>query len=307
MKKNATLLTVICLFVTTLNAQTIAEKEAIKAFCGCFEVDFKYKETFAADENYEFHKPYTAKALELILLEEESPTKMVLQHILVINDTLFIKHWRQDWEYQSDQLFSFTGNKTWDIRPSKPGTTNGQWSQEVYGTDDTPRYSGSATWFLADGKRMWENTSDTPLPRREYKKRSDYDILRRTNGLIITDHGWIHEQDNQKIVLTDAGEQLLVEEKGRNTYVHTDPERCEKARQWWEARSGYWKHVRQNWDEWLAQPGQYKVEKRQGNDFLPYELAGLEEQDFENEAKLQKSIAEILNKYREKVEVLSNE
>jgi hypothetical protein len=306
MKKILTLSAAIFI-ATSIFAQTTAEQEAIKAFCGCFEVDFKYKETFAADKNYEFHEPYSAKALELIFLEEESPTKMVLQHVLVINDTFFIKHWRQDWEYQSDQLFSFTGNKTWDIHPQRPGTTNGQWSQEVYGTDDTPRYSGSATWFLADGKRTWENTSDTPLPRREYKKRSDYDLLRRTNGLIITDQGWIHEQDNQKIVLTDSGEQLLVEEKGRNTYVRTDPQRCEKAKQWWESRRGYWKHVRQNWDEWLSQPGQYKVEKRQGKDFLPYELAGLEDQDFESEAELQKSITAILKKYRTRVEVLSNE
>ncbi len=307
MRKLFTLAIAVLLTATALQAQTIAEKEAIKSFCGCFEVEFKYKETFATDENYEFYDPYQTKALELIVLEEETPGKLVLQHVLVINDSFFIKHWREDWEYQTDHLFAFQGNKTWDVTMPASSRTAGQWSQEVYGTDDTPRYSGSATWFLSDGERRWENTSDTPLPRREYKKRSDYDLLRRTNGLIITDWGWIHEQDNQKIVLTEEGEKLLVEEKGRNTYRRTNPERCQKAKDWWEARRPFWKNVRAEWNDWLTQPGSYTVNKKQGNDFLPYELAGLEDQEFFSDQEAREAIRKVLDKYRSSAEAPANE
>src|SRR5690606_28469620 len=155
------------------------------------EVEFKYTETFSNENDYELHEPYYADALELVMLEEETPEKLVLQHVLVINDTFFIKHWRQDWEYQPDQLFSFHGNATWESTRLHPGSTSGQWSQEVYEVNDSPRYAGTATWFLADGKKVWESTSDAPLPRREYTKRSDYQIMRRTNGLFIEDWGWV--------------------------------------------------------------------------------------------------------------------
>ena len=68
------------------------------------------------------------------------------------------------------------------------------------------------------GRRVWENTANAPLPRREYTKRSDYQVMRRLNSHILTDDGWVHEQDNEKIVVEEDGEYVLVEEKGRNTY-----------------------------------------------------------------------------------------
>mgnify|MGYP001803665945 CR=1 FL=1 len=108
MKKN-TLLFVLLLLASAGFSQSAAEIEAVKSFCGCFEVEFKYAETFAHEEGYEFHEPFQAKALELVVMEEETPTKMVMQHILVISDSFFIKHWREDWEYQAIHLFTFVG------------------------------------------------------------------------------------------------------------------------------------------------------------------------------------------------------
>ncbi len=290
-----------CLVLVTsmLDAQSPAEIAAIKGFCGCFEVDFRYKETFATDDNYEFHDPYQASALELVVAEEETADKLVLQHILIINDTMFIKHWREDWEYEPDQAFTFLGNNTWEAMAIE-GTT-GQWSQEVYGTDDTPRYSGAATWFLADGKQVWENTADCPLPRREYTKRDDYHLMRRTNRLIVEDWGWIHEQDNEKVILTEKGEKVLVEEKGRNTYRRTEMERCQAAADWWATKGGFWQEVRYEWNQYLAQPRRYTVHKKQGEDFLPYELHDLEEQTFSSPAATRAAIQKTLAKYRQEV------
>ena len=49
-----------------LNAQKKQDIEAIKEMCGCFEIDFKFSETFQYinDSNYSKSKNYNAKALE---------------------------------------------------------------------------------------------------------------------------------------------------------------------------------------------------------------------------------------------------
>lgn len=52
----------------------------------------------------------------------------------------------------------------------------------------------------ADGKDYWENKTSSPLPRREYTKRDDYNVMLRGNRHEITDYGWMHEQDNDKMI-----------------------------------------------------------------------------------------------------------
>src|SRR4051812_44675223 len=95
---------IICLFVAAAfaigtNAQTKKEKEAIKSLCGCFDVGFMYAETFSPSNTYSFKKPYDAHGLEWIF-PIESDDIIVLQHLLVINDSVIVKHWREDWEYE---------------------------------------------------------------------------------------------------------------------------------------------------------------------------------------------------------------
>jgi hypothetical protein len=298
MKQIFTSLAFLLLASFTMTAQSNEEREAIKEMCGCFEVDFKYAETFAHQEDYEFYDPYEASALELVIMEEESPTKMVLQHLLVINDTMFIKHWRQDWEYEPKRLFTFQGNDTWESSRLKSKDTRGQWSQEVYQVDDSPRYSGTATWFLADGKKVWENTSNAPLPRREYTKRSDYQIMRRTNGHVIEDWGWTHEQDNEKVALVAKGEKLISEEKGRNTYRRTDSERCTKAIDWWESRRAFWKLVREDWDEYLSQSRTFHIKPKVDNKRMYKKMYDLESTEYATEKEARKAIKELLDAYR---------
>ena len=65
--------------------------------CGCFDVQFEYAETFARDTAYHpVLKPYKARAVEYVTVAEESADNIVLQHLLVVNDAMVIKHWRQD-------------------------------------------------------------------------------------------------------------------------------------------------------------------------------------------------------------------
>jgi len=229
-------------------AQPAKDTESIKSLCGCYDIDFKYAETFAADSNYKLAKPYTAHGREWVEAIESQPGKFVFQHLLVINDSMIIKHWREDWKYENTELLSFEKSGTWKKINLPASAVKGQWTQTVWEVDDAPRYQGTATWFHADGKNIWENNTDAPLPRREYSTRSDYNVLNRTNRISITSDGWMHEQDNQKII-RKAGDadRLLVSEKGYNIYHKVADAKCAAAKNWWAKNNTEWKKVREDW------------------------------------------------------------
>jgi hypothetical protein len=96
---------------------------------------------------------------------------------------------------------------------------------------------------------VWTNTSDAPLPRREYTTRSDYNVLRRQNRIHLTPTGYIHEQDNDKVLRTETGDKVLVQEKGLNNYTRVDNSKCAIAKTWWEQHRAFWLDVRAVWQE----------------------------------------------------------
>ena len=89
----------------------------------------------------------------------------------------------------------------------------------MYQVDDSPRYGGTASWVHVDGRHYWEGVADAPLPRREFSKRDDYNVMKRINHQEITTDGWLHEQDNDKILRDEKGDHLIAREKGWNTYT----------------------------------------------------------------------------------------
>jgi hypothetical protein len=76
--------------------------------------------------------------------------------------------------------------------------------------------------------------------------------LRRGNRIVLNDSGYVHEQDNQKIIRTGKTDKLLVEEKGINSYVRLKDSECLAAKVYWEKNQAYWAKVRAAWDEYLA-------------------------------------------------------
>jgi len=238
------------LSVEAQEAKKVQDQKAIKDMCGCFEVSFKYTETFSPEIDYEKKLDYTAYALEWAELIEDKEDEISIQHLLVINDTMVIKHWRQDWLFEDDSKFVYDTGNTWIFIDQDKDEVQGKWTQKVYQVDDSPRYSGTATWVHYDGKTYWENESNSPLPRREYTKRDDYNLMKRGNRQEITDEGWVHEQDNKKIVKQDDNnESLLVMEKGYNTYTRVEDEQCLAAKEWWSDNKKYWSKVRKIWDD----------------------------------------------------------
>jgi len=165
----------------------------------------------------------------------------------MIDDSTVIKHWREDWAYEDPILYTYSGNRTWVKHDRGAAAVKGKWTQSVWEVDDGPRYQGTSNWVTTDNKTFWESTVDAPLPRREYTVRNDYNIMRRDNRIVINDSGWVHEQDNDKILQADSSRKLLAQEKGINSYVHIPDQRCAAARAWWEKNKAFWQVVREQW------------------------------------------------------------
>ena len=252
-KLNINNLIIILLLVSPIitNAQKKQDIEAIKEMCGCFEIDFKFSETFqySNDSNYSKSKNYNAKALEYAKLIKDEKGHISIQHLLVMGDYI-IKHWRQDWIFQNKDLLKYDGNNTWKYISKTKKDVKGQWTQKVFQVDDSPRYEGSATWVHADGKSYWENSSYAPLPRREHTKRNDYNIMIRGNRHEITEDGWVHDQDNFKVVKDSESdsELIIASEKGINYYTRVDESNCKEAIKWWDENNEKWLLVLEKWN-----------------------------------------------------------
>ena len=225
--------------------------KSIKSMCGCYDVKFNFAETFQYAKDSATYKPSQTKhesALEWVELVEDTPNKIVMQHLLIVSDDMIIKHWRQDWLYENTDLYSYNKNTSWKYQKLDKKAVKGQWTQKVYQVDDSPRYEGSATWVHVDGKDYWTNVTDAPLPRREHTKRNDYNVLKRRNIHEITATGWNHEQDNDKLIRDDSGKDvLLAQEKGLDVYTKVPDIKCIAGQKWWKENNALWKNVRDKW------------------------------------------------------------
>jgi hypothetical protein len=298
MKRFAVFTSLLLLFTVVTNAQSKKEqdKNAIKEMCGCFEVTFNFAETFnySQDSLYKPSKTKVDKGLEWAQLVTDEDDKVVIQHILQVGnpaEPMIVKHWRQDWLYENTDLYVYNGDNNWTFEKKPTDAVAGQWTQKVYQVDDSPRYEGSASWVHVDGKSYWENTTPAPLPRREYTKRADYNITMRGNRHEITSEGWVHDQDNAKI-LRKAGEDdfVLAKEKGYNTYVKVPDARCQAAADWWTKNDDKWAMVRTKWDEVFARDTDLTLKEKVENKVLYKHL-------FNEEVNAKEDIAAIIESF----------
>ncbi|WP_282030827.1 DUF6607 family protein [Winogradskyella eximia] len=256
MKRVVPVLVIVLAFTLSSNAQKkkTLDQEAIKAMCGCFEVTFNFTETFnySSDSLYRPSETKVDKGLEYAFAIVDEDDKISIQHLLQVgrpDSPMIIKHWRQDWLFQNQEFYMYNGDNNWTFEKKSKDDVKGQWTQKVFQVDDSPRYEGSGTWVHVDGKNYWENTTTAPLPRREYTKRSDYNITLRGNRHEITNYGWVHDQDNEK-VLREIGKEdvIIAKEKGYNTYKKVDDSRCQASKDWWKVQQDKWALVRTKWD-----------------------------------------------------------
>lgn len=269
-----TLITLITVLFATAQDKKQQDLTAIKDMCGCYEVTFNFTETFnySSDSLYKPSATKVDKALEWAQLVTDEENKIQIQHLLQVGnpaEPMIIKHWRQDWLFENQDLYTFDANNKWVYEHKSKSDVAGQWTQKVYQVDDSPRYEGSSTWVHLDGKSYWENTTPAPLARREYTTRSDYNVLLRGNRQEITDYGWLHDQDNHKIIKEEGKEDiLLAKEKGYNTYVKVDDSRCKAAANWWKENTAKWELVRAKWDNVYARNKDLSLEEKVDNKVL---------------------------------------
>ncbi len=263
----------VCLAV---KGQAQQDKKIIDKLCGCFEVDFKYAETFSPNPDYKYHdREETGGTAELALPIEVSDKKIVIQHLLIVSPTMVVKHWREEWTYENPVIWKYKGDRTWVKETVPAEQVKGKWTQTVWEVADEPRYQGFSQFVNLDGKTIWQSTTDAPLPRREYSVRSDYNILKRTNRMNIGDSGYLHEQDNQKIIRAGGADKLLVQEKGLNTYKRIDEKECAAAREYWEKNSGYWGKVRKIWADYISTHTSISLKNKIDDKFLHEYLINL--------------------------------
>lgn len=264
-------------------SQDVKKKEdvkAIKSMCGCYEVQFNFAETFSysKDSLYKKSPVKHETALEWVELIEDQPNKISMQHLLITGKTeeSIVKHWRQDWLFENTKFYTFNKETTWNFNQLSPKEVKGQWTQKVYQVDDSPRYEGTATWVHTDGRHYWENTTDAPLPRREHTIRNDYNVLKRTNVQETTATGWIHDQDNAKLIRkNNEKDVLLAQEKGHDVYTKVDDSKCKIAQDWWKKNNVVWKKVRDQWEIVFLKNKDLTLEKKVDNQPLYMKLFGL--------------------------------
>lgn len=226
------------------------DRQAILGMAGQFKVEFHFQETLSLQKDYQAKTgSYDETAHELVIVTEDTPRRIALQHLLVA-DKMVIKHWAQIWTFEDTRVCEFQGHNRWKMRDLTPQEAAGTWTQQVTQVDDSPRYESFGKWVHRGQISEWTSADTTrPLPRREHTKRKDYEIVGGTNRHTITPQGWAHEQDNTKLQLRDGRQVPLAREYGLNTYTRTTDYDFQPALTFWNTEAPFWKQVVSAWEE----------------------------------------------------------
>ncbi|MAS95868.1 MAG: hypothetical protein CMO55_21905 [Verrucomicrobiales bacterium] len=229
------------------------DRKAILAMSGEYRVSFDFEETVSLQPGYELKEPYHEEATELVIVVEDTPQRIALQHILAVGGgRRVVKHWKQIWTWEDTRIIEFQGRDQWKVQELSPEEVSGTWSQLVTQVDDSPRYESFGKWQHDGGYSRWQSeVTARPLPRREHTKRDDYQVLLAVNRHALTPDGWVHEQDNLKQVVDENGQAIkyIAREIGVNRYTKTDTADFTKAKEYWESTRQFWGDVSSFWDE----------------------------------------------------------
>ncbi len=250
------------------------DRAAILAMVGEFEVSFQFEEVLSLQPDYQLKDAYNEDATEMVVVVSDTGDEIVLQHILEVGSRV-VKHWKQVWTWQDTRMFEFQGRDQWAIRDMEASEVEGTWTQLVTQVDDSPRYESYGEWKHDGGYSRWESEpTPRPLPRREHTKRDDYQILLAVNRHALTPTGWVHEQDNLKMVIDDEGEpvKFLAREVGQNFYDYTDEYTFKGAKEYWSETKEFWALVSAFWEEQESQGKSYAVTAKSEDETMMREL-----------------------------------
>ena len=291
------------------------DRNAILSMAGNHRVTFDFIETIVHDPISKPDRPYQSWGTEYVLVIEDSAQFISLQHILVMtfvdkdgkaSKPMVMKHWRQDWQYAPSQMLVHNLTKGWH-RQQLTKESADSWSQTVYQVDDSPRYAATGQWKHFKEMSVWES-EDTlrPLPRREFSVRSDYDVLWGTNRITILSSGWVQEEDNLKMVITNPrdienNQSFKAREAGIARYELISNLDISAAEDYWRKTKAYWQDVRVAWTALIEKNDQFWIRKKVSNRPLFSRMfayaAALEKEDNYDAESSREFVAETLSSY----------
>lgn len=242
-----------------------ADRADILAMAGDFKVRFDMQEATPWRADYQPLDRKVSGGHESVRVIEDTGRKIVLQHLLVVEmngESHVIKHWRQDWEYEPEQVLVYSDTGEWTRQPLDERTRRGRWSQTVYQVDDSPRYGSYGQFETQGGVRRWRSHwTWRPLARRDAVRNPVYDRYYGINRHQISPDGWIHWQDNMKMASAGGELRPVVQEYVLNTYTRFADYDVQAADAYWSATKGYWQAIRDKWDEVAAAKGGIAIEE----------------------------------------------
>lgn len=263
------------------------DRRAILAMAGPYRVSFDFLEVLRFDPALKPDAPYQSWGTEYVFVAENRDDFIALQHVLVMrvltedgstSKPIVIRHWRQEWRYQSDALLAYEGANTWARRPVPARQREGAWVQSVYQVDDSPRYAARGRWQHNDSLSTWiSDETWRPLPRREWSVRKDYHVLAGTNRHTITPDGWVQEENNLKLALDNNGKAraempYLAREYGFARYQRIRDYDFGAGELYFARTEPFWAEVRAAWRELARREARFtlKAPVDQGRLFEPF-------------------------------------
>lgn len=252
------------------------DRQAILAMAGPYRTTFDFLEIVGFQTDFEPAAPYQSWGTEYVYVVEDRGDFISLQHIMVmvyedqqgnISEPMVMKHWRQDWQYEKQDLLVYAGDGRFEHKNLSKDAVAGTWAQSVFQVDDSPRYESIGRWEHLPNFSTWESEETwRPLPRRESSVRDDYDVLIGTNRHTIIPHGWVHEQANYKTVLNEKSEPAgdapyLAKELGVNRYRLIKDFDFGPGDRYWELTGPYWKDVREEWSRIISNNKGFVLQK----------------------------------------------
>lgn len=253
------------------------DRRAILAMVGTYRTTFDFVETVPLKKGYKLDRPYQSWATEIVEVIEDTGEFISLQHILVMclidedgnmQGPFVSKHWRQDWQYEDSSRLVYRGNNTWEAVSLPEDESRGKWTQAVYQVDDSPRYESVGEWMHEGNYSGWTSTETwRPLPRREFSVRDDYNVLVGVNRHIVTPSGWVHEQDNVKLIVDENGEPsaqdpYIAREVGLNRYERITGPEYTPGEEYWEETGEFWSDVRDAWAQVFIENDTIKLKSK---------------------------------------------
>lgn len=274
-----------------------ADRADIIAMAGNFKVRFDMQESTVWKPGYTPLDRKISGGHESVRVIEDSPNRIVLQHLLVVEDggkSHVIKHWRQDWEYQPARVLVYNGTGKWVWEDVPAQMRAGRWSQTVYQVDDSPRYAGWGQWTTEAGIRRWRsNWTWRPLARRDAIRNPVYNRYLSINRHQPSPDGWIHWQDNTKMAASGDKIVPVVQEYVLNSYTRFDGYNVKAADAYWAATKDYWAAVRASWAKVAATKGGIAIpEEAQTGTVISVKLLAIADELQGGKIDTRKAIAE---------------